>query len=30
MESTEDPDELAAVVERILLADRRTKEDVVR
>jgi hypothetical protein len=26
MESAQDPDELAAIVERILLADRRTKE----
>jgi len=28
METTEDPDELAAIVERVLLADRRTKEEV--
>jgi len=28
MEATEDPGELAAIVERILLADRRTKEEV--
>jgi hypothetical protein len=28
MESTEDPDELRAIVERIILADRSTKEEV--
>lgn len=28
MEQTEDPDELAAIVERIILADRATKEEV--
>jgi hypothetical protein len=28
MESTEDPDDLAAIIERVLLADRRTKEEV--
>jgi hypothetical protein len=28
MESTEDPDELRAIVERIVLADRATKEEV--
>ncbi len=28
MESTEDPDELRAIVERIILADRATKEEV--
>ncbi len=28
MEATEDPDELAAVVERVLQADRRTREEV--
>jgi hypothetical protein len=30
MEVTEDPDGLAAIVERVLLADRRTKEEVAR
>jgi hypothetical protein len=28
MEETEDPDDLAAIVERIILADRVTKEEV--
>jgi hypothetical protein len=28
MEKTEDPDALAAIVERIILADRATKEEV--
>jgi len=28
MEATVDPDELAAIVERVLLADRRAKEEV--
>jgi hypothetical protein len=28
MESTEDPDALAGIVERIILADRRSKEEV--
>lgn len=28
MEATEDPDELAGIVERIILADRQAKEDV--
>ncbi len=28
MEQTEDPDQLAAIVERIILADRATKEEV--
>ena len=28
MEATEDPDELRAIVERVILADRRTKEKV--
>jgi len=28
MESTDDPDELANIVERIILADRRRKEEV--
>lgn len=28
MESTEDPSELRAIVERIILADRATKEEV--
>jgi hypothetical protein len=28
MEQTEDPDDLAAIVERIILADRSTKEQV--
>jgi hypothetical protein len=28
MEKTEEPDELAAIVERIILADRATKEEV--
>jgi hypothetical protein len=28
MEQTEDPNELAAIVERIILADRATKEEV--
>jgi hypothetical protein len=29
MEATEDPDDLAAIVERVLLDDRRTKEEAV-
>jgi hypothetical protein len=28
MEATEDPDELRAIVEGVILADRRAKEDV--
>jgi hypothetical protein len=28
MEATEDPDELRAIVEKVILADRRTKEEV--
>jgi len=29
MEATESPEELAAIVERVILADRRMKEEVV-